>query len=181
MSEKSSTQDICARAKAALPSLSVLPHEKIDGALLNIADGIESSAEEILSANAEDVAAAKGSISDVMLDRLMLDRSRISAMADGVRKIAALPSSVGRVLERKERPNGLIIEKVSIPIGVIAIIYESRPNVTSDAAALALKSANACILRGGKEAYRTSYEIVKAMKTALRRSGISEDVIGLMD
>ena len=105
----------------------------------------------ILAANADDMAAAKGHISEVMLDRLALTEERIRAMAKGIEEVAALPDPVGRVLKRVERPNGLVIEKTAVPMGVIAIIYESRPNVTSDAAALAIKSGNACILRCGKE------------------------------
>ena len=118
--------------------------------------------EAILAANAEDMAAAKGHVSDVTLDRLALTEERIGAMARGILEVAALPDPVGRVLKRVERPNGLVIEKTAVPMGVIAIIYESRPNVTSDAAALAIKSGNACILRCGKEAWRSANAIVQS-------------------
>lgn len=136
---------------------------------------------EILSANALDMDAASESISPVMLDRLRLDEGRVRAMADGILEITKLPSPLGRVLEKTERPNGLLIEKISVPIGVIAIIYESRPNVTSDAAALAIKSGNACVLKSGKEAYRSARAIVDALKEGLCAAGIPEDAIGLVD
>jgi len=176
----SSTALICRAAKNATAEISSLSDEKINKALLNMADEIEASAEKILSANEKDIEKAKGAVSDVMIDRLRLTRARISGMADGIREITKLPSPLGTVLEKKVRPNGLIIEKVSVPMGVIAIIYESRPNVTSDAAALALKSGNVSILRGGKEAYNSSFEIVCAMKRALKSSGITEDAVSLV-
>ena len=132
-------------------------------------------------ANAEDMAAAKGRISDVMLDRLALTPQRIEAMAKGIRDVAALPDPVGRVLSRIERPNGLVIEKTAVPMGVIAIIYESRPNVTSDAAALAIKSGNACILRCGKEAWRSANAIVQALRQGLRANGLPETAVCLIE
>ena len=178
--EKSSTIILCEKAKAAAASLSCVKESDIDRALLLIADKLIEATEEILSANREDLEASKGKISEVMLDRLRLTESRIEGMAGGIREIAALPSPLGRILEKKERPNGLVIEKKSVPMGVIAIIYESRPNVTSDAAALCLKSGNACVLRGGKEAYRSSAAIVKAMREGLKLSGICEDAVGLV-
>ena len=135
----------------------------------------------ILAANAEDLDAARGHISDVMLDRLALTPERIAAMAKGIREVAALPDPVGAVLNRVERPNGLVIEKTAVPMGVIAIIYESRPNVTSDAAALAIKSGNACILRCGKEAWRSAHAIVEALRQGLREAALPEAAVCLVE
>lgn len=180
MENLSSTALICRAAKKAVKEISALSDEKINEALICMADEIESSADDILSANAKDIEKAKGNISDVMIDRLRLTRDRISGMASGIREIAKLPSPLGSVLEKRIRPNGLIIEKISVPMGVIAVIYESRPNVTSDAAALALKSGNVSILRGGKEAYNSSFAVVNAMKRALKKSGITEDAVSLV-
>ena len=150
------TQEILEAARSAKSALALADNTARNAALLGMADALCSADDQaaILAANAEDMAAAKGHISDVMLDRLALTAPRIEAMAQGIREVAALPDPVGRVLNRVERPNGLVIEKTAVPMGVIAIIYESRPNVTSDAAALAIKSGNACILRCGKEAWR---------------------------
>ena len=178
--EKSSTIILCQRAKAASARLSVIADGKINEALLLIADKLTEHSADILRANEEDVLAARGRISEVMIDRLRLTEARIEGMAKGIREIAALPSPIGRIIERRERPNGLVIEKRSVPMGVIAIIYESRPGVTSDAAALCLKSGNACVLRGGKESYRSSLAIVKAMKEGLALAGIPEDAVGLV-
>ena len=180
MENLSSTALICRAAKAAVKEIASLSDEIINLALLEIADEIEKSSQDILDANAKDVENAKGTVSDVMIDRLTLTRERISGMADGIRQITALPSPLGTVLERNVRPNGLVIEKISVPMGVIAVIYESRPNVTSDAAALALKSGNVSILRGGKEAYNSSFAIVEAMKRALKKSGITENAVNLI-
>lgn len=141
------------RAKADLCGLS---SEQKNDLLVGIASSLEGHVARILEANALDMQAAKGVISDVMLDRLALNEARIRAMAEGVRQVAKLPDPVGIVLDEKTRPDGLNIRKISVPLGVVAIIYESRPNVTSDAAALALKSGNACILRTGKEAHRSA-------------------------
>ena len=118
---------------------------------------------------------------DVMLDRLALTPERIAAMANGIREAAALPDPVGAVLNRVERPNGLVIEKTAVPMGVIAIIYESRPNVTSDAAALALKSGNVCILRCGREAWRSAHAIVEALRQGLRANGLPEVAVSLIE
>ena len=149
-------------------------------ALLAMADALLSRQTDILAANALDMEAAKGSVSQVMLDRLQLTEARIAAMAQGIREVAALPDPVGLVLEEHTRTDGLQIQKVSVPMGVIAIIYESRPNVTSDAAALALKSGNVCILRGGKEAFRSANAIVDALRMGLRQVGIPETAINLV-
>ena len=146
------TSVILQRAKTA--SLEApLGTDKKNAALLNMADALISHTEDILAANETDLRNAKGKISEVMLDRLRLDSKRIEAMAEGIREVAKLPDPVGRVLSETIRENGLKIEKVSVPLGVVAIIYESRPNVTSDAAALCFKSGNVCVLRSGKEAF----------------------------
>ena len=174
------TFDILRAAKTAWPQLAAAGAEKKNAALNAMADALIAHTEPILAANAEDMAAARGKISDVMLDRLQLTASRIEGMATGIREVAELPDPVGRVIERTERPNGLIIEKTGVPMGVIAIIYESRPNVTSDAAALALKSGNACVLRGGKEAYRSARAIVDALRDGVRAAGLPEDLVQLV-
>lgn len=175
-----STQEILDSAVAVKAAMNLLSTEQKNEALLLAADALEEAAGDILDANALDIKAARERISSVMLDRLTLTRERIAGMAKGIREVAALPDPVGRVLSESQRPNGLIIEKVSVPIGVIAIIYESRPNVTSDAAALALKSGNVAVLRGGKEAFRSANAIVETMRKALRQSAVPEDAIQLI-
>ena len=150
-------------------------------ALLKMADCLKNSSEEILLANAKDVENAKGKIADVMIDRLRLDIDRIKAMAKGIKDVADLPDPVGETLLETKHPNGLIIKKVSIPFGVVAIIYESRPNVTSDAAALSFKSGNVCVLRSGKDAFLSAAAIVKALKKGLKECGIDENYINLVE
>ena len=176
------TKEILEAAKAAVPALSAADGDKINSALLKIADMLceNEAVEAILEANARDLERAEG-ISEVMKDRLRLDKKRIVGMAEGIRGVATLPSPLGRVIEENRRPNGLVIKKISVSMGVVAIIYESRPNVTSDAAALALKSGNVCILRGGKEAYLTSSEIVKVIRKALEASGLPADAVNLIE
>ena len=174
------TLDILKRAKAAAPKLAVLSTEQKNAALSAMADALEASTETILAANAEDVEAAKGKIGDVMIDRLRLSAERIAAMANGVREVVALPDPVGKIESSFSRPNGLRIERVRVPMGVVAMIYESRPNVTSDAAALALKSGNVCVLRGGKEAFRSSNAIADAMRAGLRSIGLCEDFVNIL-
>ena len=149
-------------------------------ALMAMADALEAQCAPILAANGCDMADATA-ISPVMRDRLALNEGRIRAMAAGIRAVAELPDPVGRVLRRIERPNGLVIEKVSVPLGVTAIIYESRPNVTSDAAALAVKSGNVCVLRSGKEAQRSAAAIVRALQDGLRAAGVSENRVQLVE
>lgn len=180
MENLSSTKKLCIAAKAAVKKIATLDNKTIDRALLAMANAIEDAKEKILLANKKDVESARGTVSEVMIDRLKLTEERIRAMADGIRAIAALPSPLGVTIEKNTRPNGLLIEKVSVPMGVIAIIYESRPNVTSDAAALALKSGNVSILRGGKEAYYSSLAIVTAMKEGLASVGVCEDALHLV-
>ncbi|MGM9600419.1 MAG: glutamate-5-semialdehyde dehydrogenase [Faecousia sp.] len=167
-------------AKAAKPLVGSLNTEQKNEALTAMADSLLENTAAILEANALDVAAAKGTVSDVMIDRLQLSPARIEAMAKGIREVAELPDPVGMVLENFTRPDGLNIQKKRVPMGVIAIIYESRPNVTSDAAALALKSGSVCILRGGKEAFRSANAIVAALKQGLKKAGVTEDAINLV-
>lgn len=174
------TREILAGARAAKPELAVLTTEEKNDALTAMADALLEYATEILTANSEDMTAAQGRISAVMLDRLKLDESRIKAMADGIRDVISLPDPVGRILSRTERPNGMTIEKISVPVGVLAIIYESRPNVTSDAAALSLKSGNVCVLRSGRDAFRTADAIVNAMRCGLKKLGLPETFINLI-
>jgi len=167
-------------AKAAKFEITRLTTEQKNAALLAMADALIAAQEQILAANTLDLEAAKGTVSDVMLDRLLLTPARIGAMAEGIRQVAALPDPVGHILEEHTRADGLNIRKISVPMGVIAIIYESRPNVTSDAAALALKSGNVCILRGGKEAFRSANAIVNALRTGLSALGITENAVNLV-
>ena len=167
-------------AKAAKPEVARLTSEEKNAALNAMADALLAREARILTANAQDLEAARGTVSDVMLDRLALNPGRIAGMAQGIREVAGLPDPVGLVLEEHTRPDGLKIQKVSVPMGVVAIIYESRPNVTSDAAALALKSGNVCVLRGGKEAFRSASAIVDALRAGLRSRGIPENAVNLV-
>ena len=174
------TKEILIAAKAAAPALGNAGTEKKNAALCSMADALEAGCAAILAANALDVEAAKGLISDVMIDRLTLTEKRIADMVEGIRQVAALPDPVGRVIRRVERPNGLVIERVGVSMGVIAIIYESRPNVTSDAAALAVKAGSACVLRGGKEAFRSASAIVEAMQKGLASVGLPKTLVQLI-
>ena len=167
-------------AKAVKPRIAGLTAGEKNAALNAMADSLISCAEAILDANALDLEAAKGHMSDVMLDRLHLTPERIAGMAKGMRDVAALPDPVGMLLESHTRQDGLKIDKVSVPMGVIAIIYESRPNVTSDAAALALKSGNVCILRGGKEAFHSANAIVNVLRMGLQSTGIPVTTVNLV-
>lgn len=173
-------KELLEQANAAKSLVAALGTEEKNRGLLAMADSLEAHAGEILKANAEDLTQAQGKISDVMLDRLRLTEGRIQAMAQGIRQVAALPDPVGLTLDSHTRPDGLKIDKVSVPMGVIAIIYESRPNVTSDAAALTLKSGNVCVLRGGKEAIRSATAIVDALRVGLRQAGIPENAVNLV-
>ena len=173
-------KELLEQAKVAKPLVAALGTEDKNRGLLAMADSLEAYAGEILKANTEDLTEAQGKISDVMLDRLRLTEGRIQAMAQGIRQVAALPDPVGLILDSHTRPDGLKIDKVSVPMGVIAIIYESRPNVTSDAAALTLKSGNVCVLRGGKEAIRSASAIVDALRAGLRQASIPENAVNLV-
>lgn len=173
---------IGAAAKDAAFALANASTAQKDAALAAIAAALEARAAEILSANREDVEAARaGGMSPSMLDRLSLSEARVKGMAEGVRDVAKLPDPVGRVLSGSTLACGLAMEKIAVPLGVIGIIFEARPNVTSDAAALCLKSGNACILRGGKEAIRSNTAIAKVMRGALREAGLNENCICLVE
>ena len=174
------TQELLQQAKAAKTAMALADTDTKNRALLAMADALEADAAPILAANRADLDAARNTISPVMLDRLALDEKRIAGMAQGIREVAALPDPVGRELSRVERPNGMTIRKVSVPMGVIAIIYESRPNVTSDAAALAIKAGSACVLRCGKEAHRSAAAIVAALGRGLQAAGLPESAQELM-
>ena len=175
------TQELLKTVKAAAPALAEATTAQKNQALLAMAAALEANCDEILEANRRDVAAAQGHIAPVMIDRLALSRQRVLDMAEGVRQVAALPDPVGRVRRQVVRPNGLTIDQVGVAMGVVAIIYESRPNVTSDAAALALKAGSACVLRGGKEAFASSKAIVSAMQAGLETAGLPADLIGLVE
>ena len=172
--------DMLMAAKAAKSEIAQLSTEKKNAALCAMADALLFNQDRILEANAQDLTRAATTISPVMQDRLRLTPARIQGMADGIRQVAALPDPVGLQLDEYIRPDGLRINKISSPIGVVAIIYESRPNVTSDVAALTLKSGNVCILRGGKEAFLSSSAIVDALRAGLRTVGINENAINLV-
>ena len=175
------TSEILYEAKKAKAKLSSLSSFRKREALHAMADVLLIRKENILAKNAIDLTNARGKISDVMLDRLLLTEKRIEAMADGIRAVASLPDPVGQTLSSEKRPNGLLIEKVTVPMGVVAIIYESRPNVTSDAAALALMSGNICVLRSGKEAFSTAHAIVDAMREGLKACNLPETLINILD
>ena len=177
------TQEILEAARGAKAALALADGTSRAQALHSMAAQLCSPANmtAILAANADDMAAAKGHISEVMLDRLALTEERIGAMARGILEVAALPDPVGAVLRKIVRPNGLLIEKTSVPMGVIAIIYESRPNVTSDAAALALKAGSACVLRCGRDAWASCHAIVNALRCGLARAGLPESAVGLIE
>ena len=175
------TIELLERTKAAWGSIRSASAEEKDRLLLAMAESLEANSEDILRENAKDMEAAKGTISDVMLDRLALAESRIHAMAEGIREAAALPDHVGRALAQFKRPNGMTITKRQVPLGLVAIIYESRPNVTSDAAALCIKSGNVCMLRSGKEAYRSSHAIVTALKVGVESVGGDPDIVNIVE
>ena len=174
-------KELLEQAKAARAEVAALTTRQKNAALEAMAQGLLEDQGAILAANEQDLEAARGHISPVMLDRLRLTPERIAAMAQGIRDVAALPDPVGQILERHTRPDDLEIRKVSVPMGVVAIIYESRPNVTADAAALALKSGNVCVLRGGKEAFRSAKAIVKALRAGLHAQGITESAVNLVE
>lgn len=175
------TQEILIQANNAKHSALSLNSRMKNSALFAMAESLVENTQTILEANAIDVEEAKKHISSVMIDRLALSESRIEAMAKGLRDVASLPDPVGNVLDEYRRLDGLIIKKVSVPIGVVAIIYESRPNVTSDAAALALKSGNVCVLRTGKEAHKSAEAIVDAMQKGLEKVGVDKNLINLIE
>lgn len=175
------TQMILERAKKATTSIRLATSEQKISALLYMADSLMENCENILNKNSMDVEKSKGVISDVMIDRLILTKDRISSMADGIRQVAKLGDPVGRVIREYVREDGLKINKVSVPFGVVGIIYESRPNVTADAAALSVMSGNVCVLRCGKEAHESATAIVDAIKSGLKRAGLNEDCVSLIE
>ncbi|WP_176083649.1 glutamate-5-semialdehyde dehydrogenase [Martelella sp. HB161492] len=173
--------DMGRRAKAASHALAIAPTEQKNAALLAMADQIEAHMADILKANADDVAdGRKNGLTGSFMDRLQLDEKRVAAMAQGLRAVAALKDPVGDLIAAWDRPNGLKIERVRTPLGVIGVIYESRPNVTADAGALTLKAGNAVILRGGSDSARSARAIHEAMKTGLRQAGLPEDAIQIV-
>ena len=174
------TLDILKAAKASAPSLAAVDTEQKNNALSTMADALETHCVSILAANAKDMENAKNHLSQSMLDRLALTQDRIHAMADGIRQVVALPDPVGRVRSRVERPNGIVIDRVGVSVGVIAMIYESRPNVTSDAAALAIKAGSACVLRSGKDAFLSANAIVQAMQAGLMSVGLAPELVQLV-
>ena len=170
------------RAKAAERMLALASSAQKNQALLAAADALERAANDILAENEKDLSAGReNSLSDALLDRLALNRARITAMANGMRSVAVLPDPVGLVLEEFDRPNGLHLTKRTVPIGVIAVIYEARPNVTADSAALCLKSGNTVILRGGKEAIRSNLAIASVLRSAIAEAGLSADCAQLIE
>ena len=166
-------------AKLAARELATASEGDKNAALLQMACALENNAESILSANALDVADSKEKLGAVMIDRLTLNKARIEGMAKGIREVVALEDPVGITVEQHFCPNGLKIEKRTVPLGVLAIIYESRPNVTADAAALSLKSGNVCVLKGGKEAFRTAKEIVRVLREAVASVGLNPNCINM--
>lgn len=175
------TAEILKKAKELSVSSAPLDTGTKNNAIMLMADALEAAADSILEANRTDVENARGKISEVMIDRLRLDNSRIAAMAEGMRKVAQLPDPVGRILSETRCENGLDIKKLSVPLGVVAIIYESRPNVTSDAAVLCFKSGNIAVLRSGKEAFCSAKAVVAALKNGLKKADLSEDYISLVE
>ena len=175
------TQEILQAAQAARMPLALADTDTKNAALEAMAVALIAASDAILAANQQDVENARGRVSDVMLDRLALTRSRLTDMAKGMREVAALPDPVGDVLRKIVRPNGLVIEKTAVPMGVIAIIYESRPNVTSDAAALALKAGSVCVLRCGRDAWASCHAIVEALRAGLRKARLPECAVSLIE
>ena len=175
------TLDILKKTRAARSSLAALDETAKNRILLAMEEALMAAEDDILAENDADMTAARGHINDVMLDRLRLDHDRLAGMAEGVRAIAALPDHTGRVLSEVHRPNGLVVRKVQVPLGLVSIIYESRPNVTSDAAALAVKSGNVCVLRSGKEAHRSACAIVKALKSGIAQGGGDPEILNIVD
>ena len=175
------TIDILKKTKAAWKTICNASNETKNALLLAMADSLEKNCAAILEANRADMDGARGHISDVMLDRLYLDEKRVAGMATGIRDTTALPDHTGRILSEIHRPNGMTIYKKQVPLGLVSIIYESRPNVTSDAAALTIKSGNVCMLRCGKEAYRSAHAIVKALKAGITAAGGDPDILNITE
>ena len=175
------TWDILKKTRAAWPSIRHRDAAGKNALLRGMAGSLIALGPANLRGNCRDMEEARGTISDVMLDRLYLDEKRLAGMAEGIRALTALPDHTGRILSQITRPNGMTICKQQVPMGLIAIIYESRPNVTSDAAALAVKSGNVCVLRSGREAYRTAKAIVQALKQGIAAAGGDAEIINIVD
>ena len=175
------TLEIIRKTKAAWGSVRDGDAAAKNHILTAMADSLTAHTTEILRCNALDMDAAKERISEVMLDRLRLDEGRIAAMADGIRATVKLPDHTGRILSEFHHANGMTIYKKQVPLGLVAIIYESRPNVTSDAAALAIKSGNVCVLRSGREAIRTSTAVVQALKAGIAKAGGDPDIVNILE
>jgi glutamate-5-semialdehyde dehydrogenase len=174
-------EELGKKARAAARALALCSKDAKNAALMAMADALEAAEAEILAANAQDLAAAPGcGLNAAAVDRLRLDAARIRAMAKGVREVAELADPCGEIIREWTRPNGMKITKVRVPIGVVGIIYESRPNVTADAAVLCVKSGNACILRGGKEAIHSNTAMARALSAGAVNAGLSADVIQLV-
>ncbi|HEY8302819.1 MAG TPA: glutamate-5-semialdehyde dehydrogenase [Jatrophihabitans sp.] len=185
MSEQSATADevraVAARARAAAAELTPLSRGRKDVALLAMADALEDAGDTVIAANAADLDAGRAAgVSEALLDRLLVDHDRVAAMAQGLRDIAALPDPVGEVVRGYVQPNGLEIRQVRVPFGVIAMIYEARPNVTVDAAGLALKSGNTALLRGSGSAYRSNLALVDVLAAAAEKAGLPRDAVQLV-
>ena len=173
---------LAGRAKEAARQLALYDTEQKNRALLAIAQALEDNIPAILAANARDVESAQeNGVRPTMIDRLRLDEGRVRSMAEGARQVAQLPDPTGNVLETIHRPNGMVIEKVSVPMGVIGIIYEARPNVTVDSAVLCFKAGSAAFLRGGKEAFFSNTQLAKVMRSALEQEGLCPDCVILLD
>lgn len=175
------TKELLIKAQTAKIPLATAAEDLKNNALLYMADALIENTDNIMAANKQDADAARGRISDSLLDRLLLSKERIKGMADGIREVAALPDPVGKVLQRVERPNGIVIERTAVPMGVMAIIYESRPNVTSDAAALSIKSGNVCVLRSGRDAWQSANAIVSALRKGLIKAGLPQECVTLIE
>ena len=174
-------EELGKRARAASRALALCTKDRKNAALMAMADAIEAAEADIIRANAKDLEAAPGyGLNAAAIDRLRLTPDRLRAMAQGVREVAVLPDPVGEIIREWTRPNGMTITKIRVPIGVVGIIYESRPNVTADAAVLCVKSGNACILRGGKESIHSNLAIAKALSAGAVNAGLSADVIQLV-
>lgn len=175
------TMEILSAAKRSRQAVACADTQTKNRALNLMADALELNSASILQQNLLDMESAKGTVTDVMLDRLRLNSDRIKSMAKGIRDVALLNDPVGRLISSVERPNGLVIQKIAVPMGVIAMIYESRPNVTSDAAALALKAGSCCVLRCGKEAHRSAAAIVAALQQGLEQAGLPKQAVQLIE
>lgn len=174
------TLELLKLTKKSAKSIFCMSTEQKNALILSMAKCIEDECDAIIAANDKDIELAKATISEVMLDRLRLNKDRVFAMASGMREIAALPDPVGEDISQVVRPNGLVIKKRRVPLGLVSIIYESRPNVTSDAACLAIKSGNSCVLRCGKEAHNSASAIVNALKKGIRLCGCDDNILNLV-